>query len=81
MAMNESQMYGYNRPWKGEPYYIVRDGSGEYLTEAGSRSPAWIEAAMWRTKRAAMRACNRATDRVYPEGGGIPHGRRHHAKG
>jgi len=43
--------------------YVVRDASGEYVSEGG-RTPASDEAREFETRQEAEAACERTTDRV-----------------
>jgi hypothetical protein len=47
-----------------ETVYVVRDASGEYIREIGSRTPASDEAHEFETREEAQAACTRATDKV-----------------
>ena len=44
--------------------FVVRDASGEYVSDGGRRTPASDEAREYATREEADAACERATDRV-----------------
>lgn len=45
--------------------YVVRDASGEYIRENGSRTTASNEAMEYDDRDEADSACERSTDRVF----------------
>lgn len=47
-----------------EKTYVVRDGSGEYISGKSGRTPASDEAREFESREEAEAACERATDRV-----------------